>query len=340
MLWLYLESIAYGLLHPEQLRGLQAVISSLADPALRQQAQRQLEQLCGGGGGGGGGGEQRQQGRRLTLSQLLRCCHFHIIRQAPAMDKSPLELPALREAAGVSGLAVSQLDPTNPKSHAAEADADRLVGGSRPGQASSNVERHLRAWRLAQQQRSDYWVAYSAAGVLLEATFAPAEVGPGGLEAALAAFEQTAEAGLRRCKRLLPEEWVSLLARRMEIVATLVPGAHEQLRLLHQLATSRNASSNASSSGSPAAHAALKLSVFAQRHAAREQAGSIGWQRFELGQSTKCDGCGEPAVGLRRCSRCTRAQYCRCGTRHVAVQLRSYMWLGCGAAGIGILALL
>ena len=133
MRWLYLESIAYGLLHPEQLRGLQAVISSLADPALRQQAQRQLEQ-------------QQQQGQRLTLSQLLRCCHFHIIRQASAKDTSPLELPALREAAGVSGLAVSQLDPTNPKSHAAEADADRLVGGSRPGQASSNVERHLRAW--------------------------------------------------------------------------------------------------------------------------------------------------------------------------------------------------
>jgi hypothetical protein len=203
----------------------------------------------------------------------------------------------LTGAAVEAGAALRQLEPNNPKSHSGAALALNLGGGSQ----QQIFESHMRSFELGQQQGSDFYTCSGACMALNEAAFAPLEVGHRALASALAAFEQTAEAALRRCKRLLPEEWVRHLERQAERARTLVPGAREQLRLLQQQA-----------SGTAAAREALGTSVAAQVAAVGTREQSVGGQHRQFPHDIDCDGCGKPAVGLRRCSRCQPAQYCRC----------------------------
>ena len=134
---------------------------------------------------------------------------------------------------------------------------------------------------------------------LLASAWAPLAVGQATLAAALAAFEQTVEAAVRRCKLLLPEQWVQPLQGQLELVTPLLPKAREQLWLLQD---------QAGMSSSPTAHAALQASRGAQWAILYEQAESMGRR---LDPRVGCDGCGREAEGLRRCSRCQRAHYCR-----------------------------
>ena len=164
------------------------------------------------------------------------------------------------------------------------------------------VECHLQAWRLGQQQRSEFWTGIGAASALTTAAYQPLEVGQRAFAAALAAFEETAEAAVRRCKRLLPEEWALSLQHNVDVAASLLPRAHEQLRLLQQ-----------ARGGSLASRAAVRASAIAQWAAAEKHIDTQigGSHRLEPEHANSYDGCGQQAVGLRRCSRCKRAQYCR-----------------------------
>jgi hypothetical protein len=206
----------------------------------------------------------------------------------------------VKAAAAWCAQTLCQLEPNNPKTLVGTATALRVDLTVRSYKQAA--QSFLRAFELAQQQRSDFWSAHSAASATCLATYHPFEVGHSTLAAAVAAFEQTAEAALRRCKHLLPEVWVRPLATTVEVARPLLPGAHKQLRLLLQQG----------SNSSRAASAALQASSVAQAAAVNEHAHKIGLRHFCAAQTTQCDGCGQEAVGLRRCARCKKAQYCRC----------------------------
>ena len=107
----------------------------------------------------------------------------------------------------------------------------------------------------------------------------------------------------------------------MAAAKSLLPGAHEQLQLLQRLASSRSA----------AATAAVRASGAAQLALYNKEVAAIGAHRFSDKGCTECDGCGQPAVGLRRCARCAKAQYCRC--KWVCSVCRPVLHLGLPAWG-------
>jgi hypothetical protein len=168
------------------------------------------------------------------------------------------------------------------------------------------VECYLQAARLGQEQHSDYWVLFGAAKAIHLATCCPLEVGRSSLAAALDLYELTAGTALPRCKRLLPAAWVFPLGNDAQVLKALLPRAHEQLQLLRQASSSRG------NVGRETCMAVL-ASAAAQRAAVKHGQEGL-WKDRDLGPSIllECNGCGELAVGLRRCARCKQAQYCRC----------------------------
>ena len=111
------------------------------------------------------------------------------------------------------------------------------------------------------------------------------------MEAAISAF-QHAEPALQRCRRLLPDFWIRRLECFVREAAAALPGAEAQLR-------GRRAMDAATA-------AALQRQVEQARQEQMERVRSI-----DLSHCNRCDGCGRLALGLRRCSRCKQAQYCR-----------------------------
>ena len=232
----------------------------------------------------------------LTVEQLHYSCCSMASLYVKDVEQPTAELKAAFRSAAQAML---QLEPDNPKSHVAAAEAARFDHTGRGYKTA--VQGYMRAFELAQQQRSDFWMIETAADALHLGTFHPLEVGHAALAAAVAAFE-AAEAALRRCKRLLPAVWERHLAKRVRLVAAFLPDAREQLPLLQQ-----------ARAGGPAATLAtalLQASVAAQGQVFREQVEALGPRR-EAG-FTQCDGCGRSAVGLRRCGRCQSVHYCRC----------------------------
>ena len=278
----------------------------LADPAVQRRVQRQLEELASG---------REQQGPLLTVQQLQYVCQHHISKHAAASAAAESPTGQLSESSTAvisSARAMLELEPDSPRSHFAKADA--LTVASRGQQAKQIVERFIRVSQLGQQQRSDYWVVYGAATALHLATRSPHGVGHSTFAAALELFKQAAEPALRRCKRLLPERWTVVLEQQVATVKALLPGAHKQVRLLEQAGRSGN--------NSPAAGAAVLASVAAQEAVATEQAASTAEDRWQ--GRLICDGCGERALGLRRCARCKQTQYCsrECQVAHWQVHKR------------------
>ena len=83
------------------------------------------------------------------------------------------------------------------------------------------------------------------------------------------------------------------LATLIEVARPLLPGAREELQLSSQRSTAGQCCS-------------ANTGLWDQR-------ASIGQHRFDIEHATDCDGCGQAAVGLQRCARCKKAQYCRWG---------------------------
>jgi hypothetical protein len=271
------------------------VASMLLAPASGESGlQRQMEHLAG---------SEEERGRLPTVAQLQHsCCNcmvlFAFMARQERQEQQPTEdqLARLTMTAVASGVAMRQLEPNDPKSHIGQALALNLGGGSQRQIAESC----LRAFELAQQQGSDYFICTGASTALMAAAQHPPEVGHATLEAALAAFEGPAEAALRSCRRLLPADWVQHLERQVEQARTLVPEAREQLRLVQQQA-----------SGVAVASEALEACIAAQAAANNAHQEATGGDSRQILHATACDGCGQRAVGLRRCGRCMRAQYRR-----------------------------
>jgi hypothetical protein len=199
-----------------------------------------------------------------------------------------------------------RLEPENPCTQIAQVQALRLDTSNR--YEKQMVEIYLRASELGQQQGSDYNAAYGAANAFMIATSSPWKLGHSCFAAALAAYEERAEASLRKCKNLLPEGWLQLLTRVMESGRLMLPRAREQLQQLAQLERAQR--SSGSSRAWMTAAQSLRDTSDAQRAAVLAQVESFG-PSFPMEPATDCDGCARRAVGLRRCSRCKKAQYCR-----------------------------
>ena len=193
---------------------------------------------------------------------------------------------------------------------------DKLAAATFRQRVQSQLEQ-LSGWqeRLLTVQQLQYGCCCCAfkyailvAKALHLATCCPLEVGRSSLAAALELYEQTAETALRRCKRLLPVAWVLALGHGVQMARALLPRVHGQLKLLRQ------ASSSSRGNSGTEARTALLASASAQRAAAANEHERISVQG-DLGlcpAAVVCNGCGELAVGLRRCARCKQAQYCRC----------------------------
>ena len=213
-----LRSTAASMTSPslQTVQQLVALAEELATPGCKRRLQRQLEQLASSEG---------RQEPLLTVEQLqYRCYYSAAVSAKLAEQPSGVQRAELAAAAASSARAMRQLEPGNPKTHVVAASALRF--DTAMCNHKQTVQLYLRAFELAQQQRSDIWSANSAVNALCLATQHPSEVGHSALARAVAAFEQMDEAALRRCKRLLPELWVQPLA---ELGRQMLPGAHEQL---------------------------------------------------------------------------------------------------------------
>ena len=279
---------AMGGSNVESVRLLNDVSVIVGNPECKRRLQSQLEQAAG---------SKEEQARLPTITQLLYSCCFCLLKFASMVQQdqpqpTASELSQVTTAAARSALVLRQLEPGNPKTHFGEVFYLQLRE-----RWQEAVGCCLRGSELGQQQRSDFFIVYGASSALYVASQHPLEVGHSTLAAALAAFEQMPEAALHRCRRLLPADWVRTLERQVEQARPLVPGAQMQLRLLQQQA-----------GGVAGATQALRASVAAQTAAAKEAAGG---DRNQFVHALDCDNCGQRAVGLRRCARCKRAQYCR-----------------------------
>jgi len=109
---------------------------------------------------------------------------------------------------------------------------------------------------------------------------------PATLRTVVAAFQQ-AEPALDRCKRLLPHSWVTVMAGDVCHAQPLYSYLQTQVQ-------------------QPDSLQALAAAVSAARR--RHEIGDL---RADVQSRLRCSGCGKSAAGLRPCSACRKASYCR-----------------------------
>lgn len=149
------------------------------------------------------------------------------------------------------------------------------------------AELYLPAYQLGRQQRSDYWLIMGASWAAKRVVMA-LECGTGQratAEAALAALQDAAPA-LRRCKKLPPVQDVQ------QLEAAVVEAQQVDSPLRSQLQ-----------------HPASSISTGGGGDSSSDMFDALG----DCFSSMRCNGCRKHAVGLRKCSRCRRAAYCRQG---------------------------
>lgn len=234
--------------------------------------------------------EEEQQLGLPTLTQLrYACCHLaaESALQVAALSQQPLaaagqqqaqaqqlsaeQQEAVQAAEDSSINELLELEPDNPKGLVAAA-----LASGRSGQPPERVTRlYLSAYRLATEQRSDWWAALAAARALAHAAERPEAVDGDTLAEAVAAFQQ-AEPALKRCRRLLPPTWVQQLEASWDLAERLLPAAAQ---------------------------------VVQQAAAQQESAEGEDTAAGAAAQANECAYCGETAAALR-CARCRRDVYC------------------------------
>ena len=285
-----------------------------------------------GGGGQGRAGQQQWQPLALTAQEMMFSLHARLAQTVgivanPCQHHPGLELvglsnygvPAARRAdmqaaADASVAAMRQMQPGSLK--AAEYAALSSITG--PGQQTADL--FLRLHEMGRQQGSDWYVARAACGAA--AACAPrgkAAVRAETLRAAKAAFEQS-EGARRRLKRLLPEAWMQSLDQMVAVASAMLVLAQRTGRSSGQQqgsspgAGSGNTAAGGSSSGRDAASgssAGRGAGAMPDINATIEAYAGLGRSLMSMSQHCVCSGCGKTAVGLRRCSGCHTASYCR-----------------------------
>ena len=251
-----------------------------------------------------------QEGRQpFTLQRVQYACYLWMAAMAldflrhyqpgprqPASRPSAHPPPAAAEAASAvqSALQASmRLEPHNPS--ALHLAAQSLPGaGPQPLLPQHASVRHLlQGVRLAQAQRSDFWVVQLAGTALINAVSDGPAAALQEVQAAIEAIQQ-AEAALARCKRLLPHPWVNMLHVSMALYRSVLPAAHAQLNRLQ-------AEQRGDRQAAAAASTQFDATLSALDSSASEQSARI--KAF-----LHCASCGQRAVGLRACARCRAVQ--------------------------------
>ena len=203
----------------DSLRLFRELNDKLADPECMRRLQCQMGELAGG----------QEQGRCLdTMEQLQYICVCGVVTAtgfAREQAADALSAGQLLDAMLAAAEQLQQLEPANPKSY----PSAHLSGSSGP-QRKKLQEWRTQVARLGRQQHSDYWSLFVAClGIYYKSQF-PAEAGPGKVSACLEYFEHSGEAALRRCKRLLPDQWVLSLGQMVKVAGSLLAGVREQLQ--------------------------------------------------------------------------------------------------------------
>ena len=272
----------------QQMRTCWQLAQRLSDPACRRAVESQLQLLAASA-------PPQHSGPLLTAAQLQYVCALHAAEAPPQMLYSSSEAGA--EARRMHWAAVQmllQLEPHSPRS-LCTASYGYWVSMRQPSadvaaamQGCLDTCQH--AYDLAQQQRDHYFTERAAGWWLSAAAGAVAgNLTPSrGMQlAALAAFE-AAQPSLRACKRLLPAAWVDPLESTRRSTQTAVPLVQAKLR--------GGGAGDVEQEALAAAQAAADVQSRCDRAGLR---------------ASLCAGCGRTALGLRACSRCKQARYCR-----------------------------
>ena len=227
----------------------------------------------------------------ITSRQLCWSCHsasHHICRD---LEHDALVIQMLAHSAS----SMMRLEPLNPASLLAKSAVtaqDTLRGLeikiqlTIQGYEEAKRQRHyLRAWMIssgAVAGLGTQLLAFGARPALMSTTVV------GLLRAAVEAFEE-AEASYLPIKRLLPELWVSGAAALGTVARQAMP---QVLRVIAEPGAAQQQPGSSSQHTAEALHRAMANYI------------------IQLGE-TRCAGCGKQAQGLRKCSRCREAGYCR-----------------------------
>ena len=255
------------------------LVEGLGRARARQLIDQQLQQLAGSG----------QQSLLLTAHQLQYTCCCAVAHIGGRMAQLPGR--AAQEAISLSCEAVLRLEPEHPQSWVLVVKDTGLA---------QSVQMFLHAVQLAQQQRSDWWVIRADGVAMSLAATGRAFLSRTTLEATLAAAQQM-PAALQRCRGLLPEAWAEKAKALVQMSSAQAAIVSQHLQRLQQDSTDDAGSSRAAANQATEA----AVSQFCQ---------ILDTSTEQLG--CKCHGCGREAVGLRKCSRCKQAQYCRYAWQH------------------------
>lgn len=214
--------------------------------------------------------------------------------------------------------ALLQLEPSNPK--ALDLAALGILKLSNLSNSDGAALKHramnllLRGVQLARRQRSDYFevVCGVRAVILAPSVLSDTRYIAVDFLQLLVEVGEAAGPAVRRCKPVLPHAWVHVIEGVEHLSQPTLAALQAELRVHKEQASGSSAAQVA------AAKAALRSSIDAAVEAVvREHATSSN-------ATVLCSGCGQYAVGLRRCGRCKAAQYCSeaCHRAHWRVHKR------------------
>jgi hypothetical protein len=279
-----------------------AALACLSDRATRAAISRQLRQLEPSAG-------------PLTVEQLDYCCHWcvawHAVDLVGPIARQGRSLPAARQAevraaAVRSADALMRLWPDNPKSFATASETLACAG-----QPERVLDILLRVCQLAQRQRSALFLVFAGSSALGNATSgggytAGMSVCLRHLEAGLAAYKlsQRELVQLPRTRKLLPEILVTRVEEMAARTAVVADSARHQVAVLKEWLFECHDDRHAER---------LLNSFMAERQLATEAASG-----HVMPHKAVCSSCNRYSLGLRRCARCKKAQYCRRGAAAAA----------------------
>lgn len=290
----------------EALDYLGTAIRLLQPAGKRQECQQQLEEVAA-----------REGLQVLSADQLLCACHCALARAAAAELGEDAQVQVQQAISGVPGMFGVAATPENElpgrlvpawrqKLREAESSSIEELRRLEPTSARWLVlaaqrinrmrlyreaaELDERAGELARQQGSPFWEAHAALGQV-SSVLAMAQLKDGYVDAEVLqqarGLVAAADAAMEQCRKVLPHCWTHDPNTKIEWVKDRLQQAERHLQRLER-----------EDPVTATQEAEEEARQWTQRTQRSEPAG------------TRCDGCGEHAVGLRRCARCKQAWYC------------------------------
>ena len=248
----------------------------------------------------------------FSLQHLQYVCHEHAVEAAlricapstapgsglqclaaqQQLQRQP-SMVAAAAAARSAAAALVRLEPDNPRSPLVAAHP--LLGSGFLLPDVATLPNLLKGIRQAQQRGSGYYAVFLTGAAANACSRAESGTAPAELQAVEAALRE-AEAAVPRCRRVLPQRWVSVLESCLPIFRDML-----------QAARLRSATFQAVRSGDPQAIASANRHWQANLQAF---ASTVEQKKAQVAAADVCTGCGKHAVGLRACARCRAARYC------------------------------